>query len=69
MIEVSEGHIGHIERGSRAPSVEILIHIAAALEVSIDELLVDLNYSHNDRTDINKRPAVSSVLSPNCSMI
>ena len=34
-------HISHIEQGNRRPSLEILIHIANALDTSADDLLVD----------------------------
>ena len=38
---VSTSHIGHIERGSRTPSLDTLFKIAAVLHVSIDSLLFD----------------------------
>ena len=37
---MSRVHIGYIERGERAPSLESVINIANALNVSADELLV-----------------------------
>ena len=40
-IQVSRMHIANIERGEKAPSIEVLIALANALEVSADELLVD----------------------------
>lgn len=43
MVGISSGHLGHIETGSKSPSVEILINIAFSLGVSVDELLADLN--------------------------
>lgn len=39
--ELSAAHIGHIERGTRILSVEVLFRIAQALDVSIDYLLFD----------------------------
>lgn len=38
---VSTSHIGHIERGSRTPSLDTLFKIAATLNVSMDSLLFD----------------------------
>lgn len=39
--ELSSAHIGHIERGTRILSVDVLFRIAQALDVSIDYLLFD----------------------------
>ena len=38
--QMSRVHIGYIERGERAPSLESVINIANALNVSADELLL-----------------------------
>ena len=38
---LSTAHIGHIERGTRIPSVDTLFHIAYVLDVSVDHLLLD----------------------------
>ncbi|MBO5360760.1 MAG: helix-turn-helix transcriptional regulator [Clostridia bacterium] len=38
---LSAAHIGHIERGTRTPSVEALCAISSALGVSLDSLLLD----------------------------
>ncbi len=38
---LSTAHIGHIERGTRIPSLQTAFHIASALEVSMDYLLFD----------------------------
>ncbi len=38
---LSQQHIGHIERGERACSLESLIQIANALKLPSDELLID----------------------------
>lgn len=38
---VSTAHIGHIERGTRVPSLETLFRIAKELDVSMDYLLFD----------------------------
>ena len=34
-------HIGHIERGTRTPSIDALCAISSALGVSLDSLLLD----------------------------
>lgn len=39
--ELSAAHIGHIERGTRILSVDVLFRIAQALGVSMDYLLFD----------------------------
>jgi transcriptional regulator with XRE-family HTH domain len=39
--DLSTSHIGHIERGSRTLSVEVLFKIAVTLCVSFDYLLLD----------------------------
>lgn len=41
MIAIYPHHISQIENGRRIPSVETLILIANALNVSVDEILVD----------------------------
>lgn len=38
---LSTAHIGHIERGTRIPSLQTAFHIASALGVSMDYLLFD----------------------------
>lgn len=38
---VSTAYVGHIERGNRSPSVEILLALCAALTVTPDYLLQD----------------------------
>ncbi len=38
---LSAAHIGHIERGTRIPSLETVFRIAEALNVSIDSLVFD----------------------------
>ena len=37
--ELSTAHIGHIERGTRIPSLDTLFRIAQALDVSMDYLV------------------------------
>lgn len=41
LCSLSTAHIGHIERGTRIPSLETFYRIATALGVSADELLLD----------------------------
>ena len=38
---LSTAHIGHIERGTRTPSIDSLCAISSALGVSTDSLLID----------------------------
>lgn len=38
---LSSAHIGHIERGTRIPSLDTLYRISVELKVSIDYLLLD----------------------------
>lgn len=40
-VNLSTAHIGHIERGTRIPSLETVHSIAQALNVSMDYLLLD----------------------------
>ncbi len=46
IISISVRHISNIETGAKAPSLEMLINIANALEVSADDLLTD-NLKHS----------------------
>jgi transcriptional regulator with XRE-family HTH domain len=39
--ELSTAHVGHIERGTRIPSLDTLFRIAQALNVSMDYLIFD----------------------------
>ena len=41
MCSLSTAHIGHIERGTRTPSVDAVCAISCALDVSLDSLLLD----------------------------
>ena len=50
LCELSTAHIGHIERGTRILSVDVLFRISQALDVSIDYLLLD---SVEDNSIIN----------------
>ena len=43
--DLSTAHIGHIERGTRALSIESLITISEVLGVSTDYLLLDISNS------------------------
>lgn len=51
--EMSSAHIGHIERGTRILSVEVLFRIAQALNVSVDYLLFDSVENHAMLNSIN----------------
>lgn len=46
--DLSTAHIGHIERGTRALSIESLITISDVLHVSTDYLLLDVSI-HSDK--------------------
>ena len=39
--ELSTAHIGHIERGTRTPSIDSVFRISQALNVSMDYLIFD----------------------------
>ncbi len=45
--ELSAAHIGHIERGTRILSVDVLFRIAQVLNVSVDYLLFDSVENNN----------------------
>lgn len=45
LCQLSTSHVGHIERGTRIPSLETLFRISKELDVSLDYLLFD---SQND---------------------
>jgi transcriptional regulator with XRE-family HTH domain len=70
LCEVSVPFIGHIERGSRSPSVESLLVICRVLEVTPDYLLQDyLNFDHSlalgariSNSDIQSLERISKVL-------
>ncbi len=47
MCELSAAHIGHIERGTRILSVDVLFKIAQILNVSVDYLLFDSVENNN----------------------
>lgn len=50
LCDLSAAHIGHIERGTRILSVDVLFRIAQILGVSVDYLLID---SVNNENFIN----------------
>lgn len=52
MCELSTAHIGHIERGTRVLSVDVLYKISQTLEVSVDYLLFDSADDKNILSDI-----------------
>ena len=47
--DLSTAHIGHIERGTRALSIESLITISNMLNVSTDYLLLDISNNSDNR--------------------
>lgn len=54
---ISTAHVGHIERGTRIPSLETLYKISKELNVSLDYLFFD---SQNDTSDVFK--SISALL-------
>lgn len=52
-IRVAEQHVGRIERGERAPSIDILIGISAALDISTDFLLTGEKPDNKIRAEID----------------
>lgn len=42
LCDLSTAHIGHVERGTRALSIETLVKLALVLEISTDYLLLDV---------------------------
>lgn len=80
--DLSTAHIGHIERGTRALSIESLITISQVLEVSTDYLLLDVSNSSdkklfgifnaidNAKTDkFNKLYSVIKILAENIDQL
>ena len=52
-----DSHLGQIENGNNTPSLELLVKIANALSVTVDQLLAD-SYSHPEQVylkDISER--------------
>ena len=44
---ISTAHMGHIERGTRIPSLDVFYRIVTALGISADELLIDSPKSYD----------------------
>ena len=49
LIDVSNVYISNLESGKRTPSVDTLIHIANALDVSTDDILYDCLENHRSK--------------------
>jgi len=49
MVSVNNDHISRIESGRVRPSLQLLVAIANALDVSVDDILVD-NLTHPNAT-------------------
>lgn len=47
-INVSTNHLGNIETGHKNPSAEMLINIAAALGVTVDSLLIEIDFPRKE---------------------
>lgn len=75
LCEVSVPFIGHIERGSRSPSLESLLTICQVLKVTPDYLLQDyLGYEHSpvsnssiSFSDIQSLDKIAKILRENSS--
>jgi len=59
---LSTAHIGHIERGTRALSIESLITLSEVLDVSTDYLLMDIS-NNNSKTISGLVNAIDTVRS------
>ena len=59
LCSLSAAHIGHIERGTRIPSMDAMFKIAVTLHISIDVLLYDSyedkNLCNIDNIEKNKK--------------
>ena len=65
MIDVSESFIGQIERGKNKPSLETIINLANALEVSVDDLLYNnLEAQNTNDYFLKKVSELTKKLSP-----
>lgn len=65
MIDVSDSFIGQIERGRNKPSLETVVNIANALEVSVDDLLYyNLEAQNTNDYFLKKVSALTKNLSP-----
>ena len=54
MVALNTNHISRIENGQKAPSLESLLNIAKALNVSADQLLIDsLSEPQQNKNDLN----------------
>ena len=54
IVSLNTIHISHIENGQKAPSLESVLNIAQALNVSIDQLLIDsLPENTQNKNDLN----------------
>lgn len=76
--DLSTAHIGHIERGTRALSIESLVTLSSVLNVSTDYLLLDIStastnklsgivnsLNNADSTKIDKFYSVIKILAEN----
>ena len=59
LIPISRTYMGNIESGQKSASLEILIQISNALEISVEDILADsLEFTH-----LNHRPDMIDILS------
>ncbi len=74
---LSAAHIGHIERGTRIPSLETVFRISQALDISIDYIVLDSLENNFDsfsnlnsiirKTDPQKQANIISTIKALCS--
>lgn len=50
--DISNTHLGHIERGDRSPTVEMLAKIVSALDISFTELFTDLPIPDSENDNV-----------------
>ena len=62
LCELSAAHIGHIERGTRILSVDVLFRISQALDTSIDWLVFDSVENKHMLNEINSVLKVTTFL-------
>lgn len=67
--QISRVHIGYIERGERAPSLETLINIANILEISADELIADNLLVFEPKVSVDEIDVLEDCTTEECSII
>lgn len=68
-VHISRVHIGYIERGERAPSLETLINIANVLKISVDELIADNLLVSKSKISATEIDILGDCTTEECSII